>query len=81
MELNEPMDVTDIVTFMCQPDASVESVADKVYHANKSLGLTYTAIRQHLYTLPPIDQKKALTMFVKVIAALNSPLMFLDEDH
>ena len=81
MELNEPMDVSDIVLLMCQPDATVESVADKVYHANKSLGLTYTAIRQHLYTLSPSDQKQALTMFVKVIAALNSPMMFLDEDH
>ena len=56
---------------------NISDLCDKVYHHNKSLGLTYVAIRNQLKTVKKEALPHAIKNFHLVIKELKSPNLFI----
>ena len=70
----------EVFTLLQSQDPDYKLIADKVYHANKSLGVSYVEIRNRLSELPFPVRLIASRHFLKVIQHLNSPSLFIDSD-
>jgi hypothetical protein len=58
--------------------ANISNLCDKIYHYNKSLGVTYTTIRYEISKMNHPDRIVALQNFLKVIDELKSPTLFIN---
>ena len=75
---NETLD--DVMTEITKASVDIATLADLVYHNNKSLGLTFVNIRKAIATLDEEKRTVALQNFMKVIQKLKSPNLFINID-
>ena len=61
-----------IMSLLQEESPDILDLCDLVYHYNKSLGLTYTTIRDLIADLPTVNRYIALGNFLKVIQELTS---------
>ena len=73
-------DMVQIMALMQTHSPNIMDLCDLVYHYNKSLGLTYTAIREEIVELSPTKRFIALENFLKVINELKTPQLFIQID-
>ncbi|MBL6722621.1 MAG: hypothetical protein ISQ13_01280 [Candidatus Margulisbacteria bacterium] len=73
-------DMQTIMSLLQEDSPDILDLCDLVYHYNKSLGLTYTTIRDLIADLPPVNRYIALGNFLKVIQELTSPQLFIHID-
>lgn len=69
-----------IMAFLQDESPDISNLCDLVYHYNKSLGLTYTAIRSEIGDLNLKARMQALQNFILVIEELRSPNLFIQFD-
>jgi hypothetical protein len=72
---NQPLQ--EIMIQLTESNANICDLCDKIYHHNKSLGITYVAIRNELKTLKKETLSHAIKNFHLVIKELKSPNMFI----
>ena len=76
-QINEGL-IDEAVELLQNQDPDYKIIADKVYHASKSLGVSYIEIRSKLLDLPYPHRLVASRHFINVIDYLNSPNLFID---
>ena len=69
-----------IMSLLQDESPDISNLCDLIYHYNKSLGLTYTAIRREIGDLGLQARMQALQNFLKVIEELKSPSLFINLD-
>ena len=79
IQIDESM--VQIMSLLQDDSPNISNLCDLVYHYNKSLGLTYTTIRQEIGDLNVNDRMVALQNFLKVIDELKSPNLFIHIDE
>jgi len=83
--MNESANSSDpiikIMELLQDESPDISNLCDLVYHYNKSLGLTYTTIRQEIGDLNTKERFVALQNFLKVIDELKSPNLFIQIDE
>ena len=70
--------ITEVVELLQVQEPDYKLIADKIYHASKSLGVSYIQIRSKLSELPYPFRLVASRHFINVIDYLNSPNLFID---
>ncbi|MEC8678582.1 MAG: hypothetical protein VXX85_07000 [Candidatus Margulisiibacteriota bacterium] len=70
--------ITEVVELLQVQEPDYKLIADKIYHAGKSLGVSYIKIRSKLSELPYPYRLVASRHFINVIDYLNSPNLFID---
>lgn len=73
--------IIKIMELLQDESPDISNLCDLVYHYNKSLGLTYTTIRQEIGDLNTKKRFIALQNFLKVIDELKSPNLFIQIDE
>lgn len=73
--------IIKIMELLQDESPDISNLCDLVYHYNKSLGLTYTTIRQEIGDLNTKERFVALQNFLKVIDELKSPNLFIQIDE
>jgi hypothetical protein len=74
---NDIHTLQEIMEQLTHTNPNISDLCDKVYHHNKSLGLTYVAIRNQLKTVKKEALPHAIKNFHLVIKELKSPNLFI----
>ena len=74
---NDIHTLQEIMEQLTHTNPNISDLCDKVYHHNKSLGLTYVAIRNQLKTVKKETLPHAIKNFHLVIKELKSPNLFI----
>ncbi len=70
-----------IMSLLGEEAPNILDLCDLIYHYNKSLGLTYTKIRQEITDLDIKLRYNALKNFLMVIDEMKSPNLFIQIDN
>ncbi len=76
---NEP-EIARIVQLLVVESPRLSDLCDLIYHYDKSLGLTYTKIREEIALLDIKKRSIALQNFLAVIHEMKSPNLFINID-
>ena len=74
---NDIHTLQEIMEQLTHTNPNVSDLCDKIYHHNKSLGLTYVAIRNELKTVKKETLPHAIKNFHLVMKELKSPNLFI----